>query len=111
MEYQSLRGGRVKLLPITPPDMEFNNADKGDALNVFEMALALEKLNFQKLRALHDIADECGDAQMCDFIEGELLAEQADAVNSMAKYVSQLRRIGKGLGVYMFDQEIADGLA
>lgn len=41
-----------------------------------ELALSLEKLNFQKLRALHAVADEHGDASMADFVEGDLLAEQ-----------------------------------
>lgn len=42
----------------------------GDALYAFELALSLEKLNFQKLRQLHDVADKHGDAQMADFIGG-----------------------------------------
>jgi hypothetical protein len=33
-----------------------------------ELALSLEKLNFQKLRELHEVADRHGDAQMCDFV-------------------------------------------
>jgi ferritin heavy chain len=41
-----------------------------------ELALSLEKLNFQKLRELHDVAGDANDAQMCDFIEGTLLAPQ-----------------------------------
>jgi hypothetical protein len=41
-----------------------------------ELALSLEKLNFTKLRELHDVADNEGDAQMCDFVEGSLLADQ-----------------------------------
>jgi hypothetical protein len=49
---------------------------QGDALYAMELALSLEKLNFQKLRELHDIASDANDAQMCDFIEGTLLAPQ-----------------------------------
>ena len=33
-----------------------------------ELALGLEKLNFQKLRALHEVAEKHGDSQMCDFV-------------------------------------------
>jgi ferritin heavy chain len=76
-----------------------------------ELALSLEKLNFQKLRELHDVADNCGDAQMCDFVEGGLLSEQVEAVKATAEYVSQLRRVGKGLGVYQFDKELAAAVA
>ncbi len=33
-----------------------------------ELALSLEKLNFQKLRLLHDVAVKHDDAEMADFI-------------------------------------------
>ena len=33
-----------------------------------ELALSLEKLNFQKLRLLHDVAAAANDAELCDFI-------------------------------------------
>jgi len=39
--------------------------------------------------------------------EGELLAEQEQAVLQVSQYVSQLRRVGKGLGVFQFDKELA----
>lgn len=73
-----------------------------------ELALSLEKLNFQKLRELHDIAAAADDAQMCDFIEGTLLAPQVQSVKQVAEYVSQLRRVGKGLGVFQFDQYLEE---
>jgi hypothetical protein len=50
------------------PEMEFGNSEKGDALYAYELALSLEKLNFQKLQALHGVAESHGDAQMCDFV-------------------------------------------
>ncbi|PSC70014.1 chloroplast precursor [Micractinium conductrix] len=100
MDYQNLRGGRVKLQSIMMPEMEFAHAEKGEALYAFELALSLEKLNFSKLRALHEVADSHGDSQMCDFIEGDLLAGQADSVKEYAEFVSQLRRVGTGLGVF-----------
>lgn len=54
MEYQVKRGGVVKLETIMPPHTEFDHPEKGDALYAFELALSLEKLNFQKLRHLHE---------------------------------------------------------
>lgn len=107
MDFQNLRGGRVKLQSIMMPEMEFSHPEKGEALYAFELALSLEKLNFQKLRALHEVAEKHGDSQMCDFIEGDLLADQADAVKEFAEFVSQLRRVGTGLGVYEFDRQMA----
>eukprot|EP00873_Tetraselmis_striata_P040372 jgi/Tetstr1/460636/TSEL_005833.t1 len=102
MAYQNKRGGQVALHNITAPPAEYDGP--GDALHAMELALSLEKLNFQKLRALHDVAFKHGDAQMCDFVKTELLAAQADAVKEVAAFVSQLRRVGKGHGVYHFDQ-------
>jgi ferritin heavy chain len=107
MDYQTLRGGRVALQPIMAPEAEFSHADKGDALYAFELALSLEKLNFQKLRQLHEVAERHGDSQMCDFVEGALLADQAAAVKEVAEKVAQLRRVGPGLGVFQFDRQAA----
>lgn len=106
MDYQNLRGGRVKLQSIIAPEMEFSHPEKGDALYAFELALSLEKLNFQKLRHLHEVAEKHGDSQMCDFVEGSLLKDQVDSVKQTAEYVAQLRRIGKGLGVFQFDKDL-----
>lgn len=47
MDFQVLRGGRVKLAPIGAPETEYSHAEKGDALYAFELVLSLEKLNFQ----------------------------------------------------------------
>lgn len=111
MEYQNVRGGRVRLASIIQPEVDFNHAEKGDALYAMELALSLEKLNFQKLRELHDVASDANDAQMCDFIEGTLLAPQVKSVKQVAEFVSQLRRVGKGLGVWEFDRKLAADVA
>jgi ferritin heavy chain len=34
-----------------------------------------------------------------------------EAVKKTAEYVSQLRRVGKGLGVYQFDKEMGAAVA
>ncbi|KAL6755885.1 pre-apoferritin [Haematococcus lacustris] len=106
MQYQNKRGGRVKLGGIMTPEVEFAHHDKGEALYAMELALAMEKLNFQKLRELHDVADKHGDASFADFVEGQLLADQVESVKKAAEQVSQLRRVGKGLGVYLYDKEL-----
>jgi hypothetical protein len=66
----------VKLQSIIMPDMEFGNTEKGDALYAMELALSLEKLNNEKLLALHKVAEECDDPQMTDYVEGTFLGEQ-----------------------------------
>ena len=72
MEYQTRRGGRVKLGALAAPPNDFNHPEKGGVLNAVEMSLALERLNFEKLRKLHDAAEQCGDADMQNFVENML---------------------------------------
>jgi len=106
IEYQNLRGGRVVLGSLMSPITEFDEAEKGEALYSMELSLSLEKLNYERLVELHSIADKNGDPALTDFIEGEMLEEQVEAVNKVAKMVSQLRRIGKGHAVWHFDQSL-----
>merc|ERR1711982_174483 len=102
IEYQNLRGGRVVLGSLMSPITEFDEAEKGEALYSMELSLSLEKLNCERLLELHSIADKNGDPALTDFIEGEMLEDQVEAVK-VAKMVSQLRRIGKGHAVWHFD--------
>mmetsp|Transcript_36891 Transcript_36891/g.91796 ORF Transcript_36891/g.91796 Transcript_36891/m.91796 type:complete len:270 (-) Transcript_36891:360-1169(-) len=105
MNYQIMRGGRVELQAIMPPQVDFDHPEKGDALYAFELSLSLEKLNNDRLLILHGVADEANDANMMDFIEGELLMDQVKSVQKVAEYVSALRRMGsKGDAVWHFDQ-------
>nr|P29036.2 RecName: Full=Ferritin-1, chloroplastic; AltName: Full=ZmFer1; Flags: Precursor [Zea mays] len=108
MEYQNKRGGRVRLQSIVTPLTEFDHPEKGDALYAMELALALEKLVNEKLHNLHGVATRCNDPQLTDFIESEFLEEQGEAINKISKYVAQLRRVGKGHGVWHFDQMLLE---
>lgn len=111
MEYQNKRGGRVKLQSILmPATTEFDNAEKGDALYAMELTLSLEKLVNEKLLHLHQTASDNNDPQMADFIESEFLVEQVDAIKRISEYVAQLRRVGKGHGVYHFDLELQEAV-
>eukprot|EP00884_Botryococcus_braunii_P005658 jgi/Botrbrau1/15093/Bobra.0255s0006.1 len=107
MDFQSRRGGRVKLFTLASPDTDYNHEGKGEALHAMELALSLEKLNFDYLFRLHEIAESNKDPEMANFVE-EMLDEQAGGVRQVADYVSKLRRVGKGLGVYEFDKEIGE---
>ena len=70
---------------------------------------------------VHRVADEqgdpslrrgrvasAGDPSLTDFIEGEYLEEQVEAIKKVSTYVSQLRRIGKGEAVWHFDRALAN---
>ncbi|MED6198591.1 Ferritin-3, chloroplastic [Stylosanthes scabra] len=109
MEYQNKRGGRVALQSIVMPLSEFDHAEKGDALYAMELALSLEKLTNEKLLNLHSVASKNNDVQLADFIESEFLGEQVEAIKKISEYVAQLRRVGKGHGVWHFDQMLLHG--
>ena len=107
--YQIMRGGRVELQAIMPPQVEYDHAEKGDALYAFELSLSLEKLNNDRLIALHRVAGEADDANMQDFIEGELLEDQVKSIEEVSRMVGQLRRMGNaGDAVWHFDQALLD---
>ena len=43
--------------------------------------------------------------QLADFIEGHYLQEQVKAIKELSDHVTNLKRVGSGLGEYMFDKE------
>jgi len=72
-----------------------------------ELALSLEKLNYNKLKALDKLAVTAEDFNLADFVDS-LLDDQTEDVKKAADYVSQLRRVGKGHGVWAWDQQLYD---
>ena len=109
MEYVNLRGGRVELQQLLPPQSEYDHPEKGCALYALELSLSLEKLNNDKLCELHRVADDAGDAHMCDFLEGEMLAPQVESVREVSEMVATLLRMGPpgdGMAAWHFDQTL-----
>ena len=43
--------------------------------------------------------------QMCDYIESEFLEEQVRSIKEIADHITNLKRVGSGLGEYMYDKE------
>jgi ferritin heavy chain len=67
----------------------------------------MEKENNARLLSLHDLASKHNDPQMCDFLESELLQEQAKSIKEFSDMNTTLQRVGSdGLGLYLFDQEL-----
>jgi len=58
----------------------------------------------QKLLELHGIASTHNDANFMDFLETEFLQEQVDAIKEIADHVTNLERVGEGLGVFIYDR-------
>merc|ERR1711871_191618 len=103
-KYQLMRGGRITYAAIQPPPSEYENG-----LTAMEAALELERNVNAALLKLHKCAEEAGDSQMTDFIEGNYLNEQVEGIKMIADYVANLKRVGPGLGEYMFDKETLGG--
>lgn len=124
LKYLNKRGGRIILQDIKTPDFQ----GEMTAVEAMTKALELEKqvnevLNewiimdyhqklelkyFQSLLDVHSIATSHNDVNMCDFIETEYLQEQVDAIKELGDHITNLERVGEGLGVYMFDKELAE---
>jgi len=101
MKYQNKRGGRVVLQDIQKPDRD----EWGTGLEAMQVALTLEKNVNQSLLDLHKVGDKHSDAQFMDFLESEYLSEQVDAIKEISDHITQLKRVGSGLGEYTYDKE------
>jgi len=101
MKYQNQRGGRIILQDIKKPDHD----EWGTGLDAMKAALQLEKNVNQSLLDLHTTADKNGDYQFADWIESNFLTEQVEAIKELSDHVTNLTRVGPGLGEYMFDKE------
>ncbi|XP_078378976.1 uncharacterized protein LOC144662108 [Oculina patagonica] len=100
MKYQNQRGGRVVLQDIKKPERD----EWGTGLEACQAALDLEKHVNQALLDLHKVADTHNDPQMMDFIEENYLEEQVESIKQFSEYVTNLKRVGPGLGEYQFDK-------
>jgi len=101
MKYQNTRGGRIVLQDIKKPERD----EWGTGLEAMQVALQLEKSVNQSLLDLHKVADGHSDAQLCDFLESNYLEEQVTAIKDIGNHITQLKRVGPGMGEYLYDKE------
>jgi len=104
MKFQNQRGGRLVLQDIKRPEKD----DWGSGLDAMKAALALERNVNQSLLDLHKIAENHGDSQMQDFLEGNYLQEQVEGIKELGDYVTNLKRLGPGHGEWHFDRELGE---
>lgn len=105
MKFQNQRGGRIALQDIKKPERD----EWASGLDALKAALALEKNVNQSLLDLHTTADNHKDYQMADWIESHFLTEQVEAIKELSDHITNLTRVGPGLGEYMFDKETLGG--
>jgi len=101
MKYQNKRGGRIVLQDIKKPDRD----EWGSGLEAMQVALQLEKSVNQSLLDIHKIGSQHEDAQLTDFLESNFLEEQVEAIKEIGDHITQLKRVGTGLGEYMYDKD------
>ncbi|XP_068241402.1 soma ferritin-like isoform X1 [Palaemon carinicauda] len=100
MKYQNLRGGQVNLQQVTAPTTN----DWGTGLDAMIQALELEKTINQELLELHIVAMQHDDIHAASFIHSTFLAPQVEKLFTISQYITNLERVGPGLGEYMFDK-------
>ncbi len=105
MQHQNNRGGKVILAPVPKPAKD----EWGTGLDGITAALTLEREVNQALLDLHAVADKHNDYQTSDYIEGNFLHEQVDAIKELTGHICNLNRVGKtGHGEYHFERESLD---
>jgi len=108
VDYQNKRGGNVIIGEVTNINNKFYNSesDKSNILQAFELALEMEQKVYESLLELHKIGEQHNDPALTDFIEGEYLTEQIDAINELSVFISQLKIIGNSdTGLWLFNKE------
>uniref|UniRef100_UPI0035A3D6A8 Ferritin n=1 Tax=Azumapecten farreri TaxID=106299 RepID=UPI0035A3D6A8 len=104
MKYQNKRGGRIVLQDVKKPDRD----EWGTGLDAMQASLSLEKNVNQALLDLHTVGDKEGDKQFMDFLESDYLEEQVEDIKKISDHITNLKRVGSGLGEYMFDKKSLD---
>lgn len=102
MKYMNKRGGQVILQDIKAPELPFDMT----ALDAFQKALDFEKQVNETILEMHAAAAASNDPHFVDFLESNFLTEQVESIKEIGDYVTQLNRVGEGLGVYMFDKDL-----
>merc|ERR1712002_21384 len=102
IDYQNMRGGWVVFREIAKPTCD----EWGTALEAIEASLELEKTVNESLLNMHKMADGHSDAQLTDFIEGTYLKEQVEAIKEIGDLVTNMKRVGDGLGLHIIDKEL-----
>ncbi|XP_076175808.1 soma ferritin-like [Ptiloglossa arizonensis] len=104
MTYQNKRGGSIILQNIESPQ----KTDWISAKDAMTDALELERKVNESLLRLHALSSVHNDPNLSDFLETEYLQEQVNSIKEFADHVTNLERVGEGLGVYVFDKALRD---
>lgn len=103
MKYQNKRGGRIVLNDISKPDQD----EWGTLIAAMEIAHGLEKRINRSLIKLERTASNKDDAEMSDYITKEFMTEQVEDIKKLSDHITNLHRVGLGLGEFLFDKDFS----
>ena len=92
MQYQRERGGQIELRDIKKPERD----TWGTKLEACEAALQLAKKVNDSLLGLRRVARKNCDRHMMGFISVKLLKKQAESVNTLSSFLTELKTAGEG---------------
>jgi ferritin heavy chain len=102
MNYMEKRGGRVRLAAVP----HLGNDVWGSGLDAMQKALQLEKAIFAKFESLHACAVEQNDSHLQFILEDVFLDRNIKWIRKLGKHITQLKRVGPGVGEYLYDKEL-----
>ncbi|XP_071562747.1 soma ferritin-like, partial [Temnothorax nylanderi] len=101
--YIQMRGGKVHLCAISPPD----DQDWKCPLHAFKTALQLEIEVSRKLVAVNATAEKYGDLNASDFIITGFMEDQMKSVNELGRLTTVLSGVGdQALARFIFDKDL-----
>ncbi|CAG2113175.1 unnamed protein product [Medioppia subpectinata] len=100
MEYQNKRGGRIILgdIPAYPKQ------DGWTPLEAMDKSIFVEHGIKQHLLKQNELAESLKDSQFSGFLSN-FLNEQVIDLKEMTDHVTQLKRVGPGIGEYLYDKD------
>ena len=113
MDYQNVRGGRVRILLSAQPPSSFSSKAPGkpDGLEAMEQALIAEKVRFSRFNRLSMMAFRCGDLSLALFIQNMFVSKQIHLIKDRVDMATRMRKVGDGEGLILFDSALLSYLS
>jgi ferritin heavy chain len=102
VRYMEKRGGKVDLKTL--PNLGVTVW--GSCLEAMQCALKLEMGLTDRLYFLCNVAESKGDSHLRHHIEDVYLDEQIDFNRELGCHITQLKRVGPGVGEYLYDFDL-----
>jgi len=109
MEYVNKRGGTISMESTLtfPHQSKLQSGNWDSALHTLKAAMKMEHhVNRHLKEKVHQCGVDHDDFHLQDYIEGTFLTEQVDSIKMFGDYITKVTRLGNGVGLHMFDQEL-----